>query len=437
VADRADGTVDVVLIYDIGCAACERARPVTMQALADINNSTNIRVNYVEYTDTSSEGLEYVEKYNLPGVPSMIIDGITFIGPNEFNGDAGVVYNLIRQKVEAASRYEVPVVVERTIKRDPVNASILNINNVIRNTGNESALVSFFGGVEGGLNVTPGTAAWEGTIQPGASVTISYNATVGGGVEKARGPRLTYIDTDGSHVILMPDDIIPPAYSFDLLTLLVAGIVAGFNPCIIAILIFIAAEVAAATGKKRDLVLNVLSFCAGILAVYLLIGVGLFEAVSFLPALSDYLEYAIVLILVLLAAFAFFNAYQRYAGKAPGSATRGLIALAKPAYAKYRLAGSFLLGGLFGLVKMPCAGGIYLAILGKIILSKEIVSGIVYLLIFDLGVILPVLFLGLLLALGVGTERLDAVRTRHAVALHVLNGTILVLLAAGFLLNFL
>jgi hypothetical protein len=247
-----------------------------MQALADIQNNTTIEVNFVEYTDTSAEGLEYVQRYHLPGVPSMVINGNTFIGPNEFNGDSGVVYNLIRQKIEAASRYEVPVVVDRTISRDTANASILHINNRVRNIGNESVLVSFSDGAGNGINVTSGVATWDGTIQPGGSVNIAYNATVGAGIDKTQGPELTYIDTDGSHVILLPEDTIPPSYSFDLLTLLIGGVIAGFNPCIIAILIFISAEVAASTGKKLDLVLNVLSFCAGILAIYLVIGAGLF-----------------------------------------------------------------------------------------------------------------------------------------------------------------
>lgn len=430
-----NNTVGVVLIYDNGCVNCERARPVTLQVLADLKNSSTINVHYEEYTDVSKEGLEYVERYHLQGVPTLVIDGNTFIGPNEFGGDSGVVYNLIRQKIEAASRYEVPVVIDRTMKRDRSNASILNVHNTIRNAGNETVLVSFSDGIGNGIQVISGKAAWEGSILPGSSVDVTYNVTVSGGADKTQGPQVSYLDPEGSHVVLMPEDTIPPSYSFDFLTLLAGGVIAGFNPCIIAILIFISAEVASSTGKKLDVMLNVLVFCLGILAVYLLIGAGLFEAVSIMPSLVGYLEYAVIVIILALAAYAFLNAYQRHAGRAPGSATRGLIASVKPLYTKYRLTGSFLLGGLFGMVKMPCAGGIYLAILGNIILSNDMMNGITYLLIYDFGIILPVLGLGILLALGFGTERLDSLRARHAVLLHVLNGSVLVLLAAGFMFN--
>ncbi|HTY91979.1 MAG TPA: cytochrome c biogenesis protein CcdA [Methanocella sp.] len=425
----------MVLIYSHGCVACERARPVTMQALSDINNSTTIKVNYVEYVDTSKEGLEYIDRYHLNGVPGMVINGNTVIGSDEFEGDRGVVYNLIIQKIKDANQYKVPVTIDRTIIRDPSNASMLIVSNTIRNEGNETVILSFSDGEGNGINVIAGKASWEGAIQPGNSVSLAYNATVSGDIDRTQSPEITYLDTEGSHVIVMPEDTVPPVYRFDVLTLLAAGVIAGFNPCIIAILIFISAEVASATGNKWDVMLNVLVFCLGILVVYLLIGAGLFEAVSFIPWLSDYLEYAVIIIILALAAYSFLNAYQRYSGKAPGAATRSLIASVKPLYTKYRLAGSFLLGGLFGMVKMPCAGGIYLAILSKIVLSKEVISGAFYLLVFDFGVILPVLALGLLLALGFGAERMEKIRSRHAVLLHILNGSILVLLAAGFFFN--
>lgn len=428
-------TVDVVLIYSHGCVACERARPVTMRALSDINNSSTINVHFMEYVDNSMEGLEYVERYHLKGVPNLIINENTVIGPDEFAGDSGVVYNLIIQKIGDASRYRVPITIDRTITRDLSNATIVDVSNTIRNSGNETVIVSFSDGIGNGINVIQGKAAWEGAIKPGDSVSLSYNATLSGDINKSAGPRVSYVDTEGFHVLLMPEDMIQQSYSFDILTLLVAGVIAGFNPCIIAILIFISAEVAAATGKRLDMLLNVLVFCLGILVIYLLIGAGLFEAVSIMPSLNSYLEYAVIAILIALAAYAFLNAYQRYSGKAPGSATRGLIASVKPLYTKYRLAGSFLLGGLFGMVKMPCAGGIYLAILSKIILSKEVLEGAVYLIVFDIGVILPVLALGSLLALGFGAERMDKLRARHAVLLHILNGSILFLLAAAFILN--
>jgi len=252
-------TVDVVLIYGHGCVACERARPVTMQALAYLNNGSAVKVNYVEYVDNSREGLEYVERYHLKGVPSMVIDGNTVIGPDEFGGDSGVVYNLILQKIRDASTYEVPVVIDRTIERDPSNETLLNVANTIRNEGNESVFLSFSDGEGNGLNVTTGAAMWDGTIPAGGSVSLAYTATVSG-VDRTQSPRITYMDANGLHVMIMPDDTIPKSYSFDPLTLLLAGLIAGFNPCIIAILIFIAAEVASATGNKLDIMLNVVVF---------------------------------------------------------------------------------------------------------------------------------------------------------------------------------
>ena len=66
----------------------------------------------------------------------------------------------------------------------------------------------------------------------------------------------------------------------------------------------------------------------------------------------------------------------------------------------FGLAASFLLGGAFGLIKMPCVGGMYIAILGAIFDSGDPGSGIACLASYNLGIVLPVLALGLLLTHG-------------------------------------
>lgn len=431
----ADRTIGVVLVYRHGCAECEKARPVTAQALADVRSNSTVRIAYEEYVDSSPEGLGYVERYHLEGVPSLVIDNNSVIGPVEFQGDRGVVYNLIVRKITEASLYRVPVAVARTVVWNASDASLLDASATIRNDGNETVFASFSDAAGGGPGATPGTAAWEGALRPGESVELEYAIAVAEGAESIPGPDVSYVDADGSHVLLVPGTPVPTAYSFDPATLFFAGFIAGFNPCVIAIVVFIGAEVVAASGKRRDVVLNVLAFCLGILAVYLLVGAGLFEAVRVLPAIGGLLEPAVIAIVLALAAYAFYGAYLRASGRAPGAATRGLIAAARPLYAKYSLAGSLLLGGLFGLVKMPCAGGIYLAILSRIVLAGKALEGVAALLVFDAGVVLPVLALGLLLATGVGAGRLEAFRSRHAVFLHILNGSVLALLAAGLLLD--
>jgi hypothetical protein len=52
------------------------------------------------------------------------------------------------------------------------------------------------------------------------------------------------------------------------------------------------------------------------------------------------------------------------------------------------------LGALFSLVKAPCVGAIYLTILNLIAVQKAELEGIVYLCMYNFGVILPILIIG-------------------------------------------
>ena len=55
----------------------------------------------------------------------------------------------------------------------------------------------------------------------------------------------------------------------------VVGFLAGFNPCLLAILAFIASVTLATTGKRRNVLLIVLMFSLGIFVTYLIVGIGL------------------------------------------------------------------------------------------------------------------------------------------------------------------
>jgi cytochrome c-type biogenesis protein len=82
----------------------------------------------------------------------------------------------------------------------------------------------------------------------------------------------------------------------------------------------------------------------------------------------------------------------------------------------------FLLGALFSLVRAPCVGGIYIAIIGIISSQGFASSGLVYLMIYNLGIALPVLLLGGIIALGMSPEQVDHFRNKHRVAIRLITG---------------
>lgn len=213
-----------------------------------------------------------------------------------------------------------------------------------------------------------------------------------------------------------------------------AGLIAGFNPCLLAVMAFIASTTLAAAGSGTRIIARVFSFCGGLLTVYLLIGIGLMELMRLVPALDLVLKGIIVITLVMMAAWSCYDAWRVKKG-VESQSFKAVLGRFRQSYERYALAASFAIGAAFGLVKMPCVGGLYIAILGTILQSERFAEGIVYLIIYNIGVILPVLALGGLLAYGLSPASLNAFRLRHRVKLKLFTGLLLAAMATGFMLG--
>jgi cytochrome c biogenesis protein CcdA len=213
-----------------------------------------------------------------------------------------------------------------------------------------------------------------------------------------------------------------------------AGLIAGFNPCLLAVMAFIASTTLAAAGSGTSLIARVFSFCGGLLTVYLLIGIGLMELMRLVPALDLVLKGIIIVTLALMAAWSLYDAWRTKKG-VESQAFRTVLGRFRQSYERFALPASFAIGAAFGLVKMPCVGGLYIAILGTILQSERFAEGIMYLIIYNLGVIVPVLLLGGLLAYGLSPAALNAFRLRHRVKLKAFTGLLLAGMAAAFALG--
>jgi cytochrome c biogenesis protein CcdA len=213
-----------------------------------------------------------------------------------------------------------------------------------------------------------------------------------------------------------------------------AGLIAGINPCLLAVMAFIASTTLAATGKGTGIIARVVAFCGGLLAVYLLIGIGLMELMRLVPALDLALKGIIVLTLALMALWSFYDAWRVKKGVESHS-FKAALGRFRQSYERFALPASFALGAAFGLVKMPCVGGLYIAILGTILQSERFAEGLVYLVVYNVGVIVPVLALGGLLAYGLSPASLNAFRLRHRIKLKLFTGLLLAAMAAGFALG--
>jgi cytochrome c biogenesis protein CcdA len=432
-----DRTVEVTYVYSPLCGLCEHSGPSIRAAVNDSRNA-GIGVRYAEYSFRSAEGRGYMERYGLDSVPAVIVDGRA-IRPEDFNGDTKRLESLLSGAIAEAARsdaahYKIPVTIERKISRIPEKDTV-SVVTCISNAGEGPVFAAVKGGTCEGVNVVGGDVEWEGRILPGEKRFLAYEADIAPQIRSIPPQTLTYSDSLGSHSVRGPETPVFILKKLSPTAVFLAGLVAGFNPCLLAVMAFVSAMALSLKGRRIDIIVGLIAFSAGLLCIYLLMGIGFLRLIESMPSIAATFKTAIVVLLAGLAAYAFYEAYQVKKNADRGSLFKAFVERYKPLYRKYSLAANFGLGGAFGLIKMPCVGGIYVGILGAIAGSDEAARGLFYLAAYNLGVVLPVLAVGMLLVLGLSPEKVDRLRKKHRCAMKMATGLILAAMAAGFVLN--
>jgi cytochrome c-type biogenesis protein len=212
-------------------------------------------------------------------------------------------------------------------------------------------------------------------------------------------------------------------------TVFAAGLLAGFNPCLLAILAFLASSMLAITGHRRDIMAMVAAFSLGMFVVYIIFGVGVFIVLQENSTSAMFRTILAVLLLV-LGLMQFEDARRLHIGDISIFRTDWTKKYIHGVVSSRRLIAYFLLGALFSLVRAPCVGGTYLAIIGVISSQGYASSGLLYLVIYNIGIALPVLVIGGIMAMGMSPNQVDLFRNKHRVSIRLITGFTLIAMAA-------
>jgi cytochrome c-type biogenesis protein len=231
--------------------------------------------------------------------------------------------------------------------------------------------------------------------------------------------------SDNSQITIITS---PGCASENALKDLTAGLLAGFNPCLLAMLAFLASSMLASTGQRRDILTMVAFFSLGTFVVYIIFGVGLFSVLQE-KSTATMFRFILASVLLFLGVIQMEDARRLHSGGTSLFRTDWTKKYIHGVIASRSVSSYFLLGALFSLVRAPCVGGVYIAIIGIISSHGFASSGLIYLMIYNLGIALPVLLLGGIMALGISPEQVDHFRNKHRVAIRLITGITLLALA--------
>jgi len=211
---------------------------------------------------------------------------------------------------------------------------------------------------------------------------------------------------------------------------LTAAAVDAINPCAFAVLIILLTTVLAGRDRRKALLAG-LAFTFSIYLSYLMMGIGLYSAIQ-ISGITHYIFIAVAILSVILGLFNlkdYFWYGKWFVMEVPMSWRPKLKAVIRGVTS---VPGAFLIGFVVSLFLLPCTSGPYIVILG--LLSKTATRDIafLYLLLYNLIFILPMLIITLLVYWGfTSVEQAEEWRQKRLKYLHLIAGLILFFLGIG------
>lgn len=229
------------------------------------------------------------------------------------------------------------------------------------------------------------------------------------------------------------------------LTVFLAGLVDGLNPCAFATLIFFIAYLAAGGYKERQVLTVGGAFIAGVFLAYLTVGLGLYKVLdllgSALTVVGRWLYGLTALFCLVLGVLSFVDFLKARKGRLEEMTLRLPDRLKKQTRTVIRkgqrmsayVLGAFLTGLLVSLLELACTGQLYLPTIVFVASVPALrARAVAYLLLYNLAFILPLGIVFALVYFGTTSMQLGMFLQKRAAAMKL--GTALVFLAlAGWL----
>ncbi len=239
------------------------------------------------------------------------------------------------------------------------------------------------------------------------------------------------------------ENIVERFRSFGLLTVLAAGFMDGLNPCAFATIVFFISYLAF-TGRKRGEVLAVGgAFALAVFLTYLGVGVGVLKflaALPFLSTVSHWVYGLTALLCLVLALGSLYDWWQARQGKPEEMRLKLPLRLRRWINRVIREGASmrafvpvaFVTGVVISVIELACTGQVYLPTILFVLDVPDLrAQAGLYLVLYNLMFVLPLIVIFVLAYLGTGSEQLGHFVNRHAATIKLLTALVFLLLAFG------
>lgn len=205
----------------------------------------------------------------------------------------------------------------------------------------------------------------------------------------------------------------------------------SINPCAFAVLIFLVTFLISIRKRGSKLLAIGLIYIFFVYLTYFLAGIGLLAAVKRLAITR--IAYLLSAIAVVIAGLINIKEFVF-----PG---RGfLLAIPsskKPIIKKYiqqaSIPAAIVLGILVSLFELPCTGGIYIAIIGLLSEQATLMQGVLYLLLYNVIFVFPLILILFISYFSLSSETLNAWRKKNKRWMRLIMGVVMILLGVMML----
>ncbi|WP_146201188.1 thioredoxin family protein [Methanospirillum lacunae] len=211
--------------------------------------------------------------------------------------------------------------------------------------------------------------------------------------------------------------------------LIVAGIGEGLNPCGLLVLALLLVSLMASQSRRTVLAIG-LAYIVAFFAVRLLSGFAIFSVIQ-LPGLSQtftLIAAAVAIIAGIIQVKDGLSKKQHPLLSIPDSKKSLISSYMK----KASVPAGLVVGALVGVYGMACTAGIYISILGM--LYKEPAIGLVYLVLYNILVVIPLLAILLLVFFGIPPEKVSAWRDDQKSMLRLMIGIVMIIMGIVILI---